>query len=79
MVLFLLNYSKFLAVRNIEAAQKSVEAFITKTELKKKIIYLNCDISDMKSIKIFAQNVQEKYPKINLLINNGNLRIKIKF
>lgn len=65
-----------LAVRNIETAQKSVEDYIKDSSLLKKINYFKCDISEMKSVRKFSQDVKEKFSKINLLINNGKLKFE---
>lgn len=65
------SFYNFLAVRNIEVAKESVEDFIKDIVMLQKVVYEKCDISDMSSVRDFAKNVQEKYPKINLLINNG--------
>lgn len=36
------------------------------------LIYEKLDVGDMTSVREFAKIVQEKYKKIDLLINNGN-------
>lgn len=64
----------FLAVRNIDVAKKSVDDYIKDPVMLQKIVYEKCDISEMTSVRNFAKNVQAKYPKINLLINNGKNR-----
>lgn len=39
--------------------------------LQQRVFYETCDIGDNLSVRAFARNVSEKFPKINLLINNG--------
>lgn len=60
------------AVRNIEAARKSVESYINNPSLlQQRVFYETCDVGDNMSVRSFACSVTEKFPKINLLINNG--------
>ena len=54
-------------------AKKSVENFIKQPVMLQKIVYEKMDVGDMTSVRNFAKNIQKKYSKIDLLINNGNL------
>jgi NAD(P)-dependent dehydrogenase (short-subunit alcohol dehydrogenase family) len=67
-----------LGVRNPEAARKSVESFINESLTKGKVFYEKCDTGDMESVRSFAENVQNKFPSIHLLINNGENEAKAK-
>jgi NAD(P)-dependent dehydrogenase (short-subunit alcohol dehydrogenase family) len=60
-----------LGVRNPEASRKSIEKALGAELTKDKVLYEKCDTGDMKSVKEFARKVQEKFPAIHLLINNG--------
>jgi short-subunit dehydrogenase involved in D-alanine esterification of teichoic acids len=61
-------------VRNPKDARRSVEANIESEILKnRKIFYEVCDTSDLDAVRNFANIIKEKYPAINLLINNGEL------
>lgn len=62
-----------LAVRDPISAKKSVESSIDDTLTQEKIIYEKCDVSDVESVKEFAKRVQEQFPAIHLLINNGEI------
>lgn len=62
-----------LGVRNIKAAQKSVESYIDSSLLMNKVIYENCDTGDMNSVREFAKRVEERCRGINLLINNAGI------
>lgn len=61
-----------MGVRNPEQCREIVEGTVEKSLWKDKVFYEKCDIGDMSSTKNFAKNVQQKFPSINLLINNGN-------
>ena len=60
-----------LGVRNPEASKISVEETLGKTITEGKVFYAKCDTGDMESVREFANKVQQKFPAIHLLINNG--------
>jgi NAD(P)-dependent dehydrogenase (short-subunit alcohol dehydrogenase family) len=60
-----------LGVRNPEASKKSVEEALGKELTEGKVFYEKCDTGDMESVRHFAAKVQQKFPAIHLLINNG--------
>lgn len=60
-----------VGVRNPEGSRKSVEQALGLELTREKVFYEQCDTGDMESVKQFAKNVQQKYPMIHLLINNG--------
>lgn len=60
-----------LGVRNPDASKKSVEEALGKTITEGKVFYEKCDTGDMESVRDFAKKVQQKFPAIHLLINNG--------
>lgn len=60
-----------LGVRNPEASRKSVEDALGNELTKGKVFYEKCDTGDMESVRDFAKKVQQKFPAIYVLINNG--------
>lgn len=60
-----------LGVRNPESSKKSVEAALGAELTKDKVFYEQCDTGDMESVRGFAKKVQEKFPAVHVLINNG--------
>ena len=62
-------------VRSPEGAKKSVESFVGDELARGKIYYEECDTGDLESVRNFAKKVQEKFPAIHLLINNGELKV----
>jgi NAD(P)-dependent dehydrogenase (short-subunit alcohol dehydrogenase family) len=60
-----------LGVRNPEASKKSVEEALGLELTEGKVFYEKCDTGDMESVRQFAVKVQQKFPAIHLLINNG--------
>lgn len=67
---------KFEGVRSVEDAIKSVENNIKDASMLERVIFETCDVGDMMSVRSFAQKIQHKFPKVNLLINNGKIDIK---
>lgn len=61
------------AVRNPKEARKSVEDNIEASLVKDRVFYEICDTSDLDAVRCFAKIIKQKYPVINLLINNGKL------
>ncbi|KAG5672993.1 hypothetical protein PVAND_003074 [Polypedilum vanderplanki] len=62
-----------LAVRNPKDARESVEKNIEPELRKDRVFYEVCDTSDLDAVKKFAKIVKEKFPAINLLINNAGI------
>jgi NAD(P)-dependent dehydrogenase (short-subunit alcohol dehydrogenase family) len=60
-----------LGVRNPEISKKSIEDALGNELTKGKVFYEKCDTGDMKSVREFAKKVQQKFPAIHVLINNG--------
>lgn len=65
----------FKGVRNNEMSKNTVESYINNPSQLQRVFYETCDVGDMMSVRSFARNVQEKFPKIHLLINNGEFFI----
>lgn len=63
----------FLGIRNPEGARKAVESAFEKSLWEGKISYEHCDTGDMSSVRKFAERVQQLYPAIHVLINNGEM------
>lgn len=63
----------FLGIRNVnlgETIEKKIRGEgINTGELK----CFQLDTSSIKSVKQFAEKIKELYPKIHVLVNNGNL------
>lgn len=53
-------------------ARKSVETSIAESVRKDRVFYEKCDTGDMESVRDFAKKVQEKFPAVHVLVNNGN-------
>jgi NAD(P)-dependent dehydrogenase (short-subunit alcohol dehydrogenase family) len=66
-------FIEILGVRDPDSAQKSVENAIEESLTKGKVFYERCDTGDMTSVREFAKKVQEKFPAIHVLINNGEI------
>lgn len=60
-----------LGVRNPDVSQKSVEETLGSELTKGKVFYEKCDTGDMETVKEFAKKVQQKFPAVHVLINNG--------
>jgi NAD(P)-dependent dehydrogenase (short-subunit alcohol dehydrogenase family) len=60
-----------LGVRNPETSKKSVEDALGNELTKGKVFYEKCDTGDMESVREFAKKVQQKFPAVHVLINNG--------
>lgn len=69
------NTNKNLAgVRNPKEAQKNIESRVDFSDLDDvKIDYLYLDTGNLKSVRQFAHTVQQKYSKIDILINNAGI------
>lgn len=65
------KFLQFKGVRDPVQAKRSVESFIDESLTEGKVFYEKCDTGDMKSVRVFAKNIQEKFKEIHLLINNG--------
>ena len=63
------NAKVIFACRNEERAKKSMEEI--PINLKKNADYLNLDLCNFESIINFTNIIKEKYPKIDILINNA--------
>ena len=62
-----------LGVRNPGESQKAVEEAIDSKLTKGRVFYEKCDTGDLETVKEFAKKVQQKFPSIHVLINNGEL------
>ncbi|OWY92159.1 Glycoside hydrolase [Phytophthora megakarya] len=61
-----------LACRNAERAQKAVDAI--KAELETALVeYLLLDLSDLNSIRTFAETFEAKFDHLDILVNNGGV------
>lgn len=64
----------FLGVRNPKEAQKNIESRVDFSELNGvKIYYEYLDTGNLKSVRQFAKSVQQKFAKIDILINNAGI------
>lgn len=61
-----------IGVRNPEGSKKSVEDALGIDMTKGKVFYEKCDTGDMESVREFAKKVQQNFPSVHVLINNGN-------
>ena len=64
-------------MRDTETSRKSVEAAIEEDLRRGKVFYEKCDTGDLESVNSFARKVQDQFPAINLLINNGWLHFQL--
>lgn len=60
-----------VAVRSPEGCREIIEKAFDESLYKGKMVYEQCDVSNMTSVRNFASKVQEKFSAIHLLINNG--------
>ncbi len=67
------NITTIIAGRNVEKLQA------TKEQLGELCFALPCDVSDLKSIPPFVQNVLGRFGKIDILVNNAGINIKKDF
>lgn len=58
-------------VRNLKEAQENIEKLIDLKQTKGKIYYEQLDIGQMESVRKFAAKLQNKFTKIDILVNNG--------
>lgn len=64
----------FAGVRNPKEAQKNIETRVDFSDLEGvKVDYEYLDTGNLKSVRQFAASVQQKYSKIDLLINNAGI------
>lgn len=62
-------------VRDPAAAQKAIESAIDHSLTSiGKVFFEKCDTGDLDSVRSFARKVQDRFPAIHLLINNGEWR-----
>ncbi|GAF66625.1 SDR family oxidoreductase [Alkalihalobacillus trypoxylicola] len=61
-----------MACRSIERGKEALDQ-VKKESGSDSIIMLPCDLSSMESIRLFTQEVKEKYPSIDILINNAGV------
>lgn len=63
-----------MGVRNPKEAQKNIESRVDFSDLDGvKIHYEYLDTGNLKSVRQFAKSVQQKYSKIDILINNAGI------
>ncbi|EGZ17453.1 hypothetical protein PHYSODRAFT_331425 [Phytophthora sojae] len=63
-----------LACRNAERAQKAVDAIKAELEPEKASVeFLLLDLSDLSSVRDFAEKFQAKFDRLDILVNNGGV------
>lgn len=64
-----------MGVRNVEVSQKAVFAAIPE-EIRRNLLHFETlDTGSLKSVRDFAATIKAKYPKVDLLINNGEVEM----
>ena len=67
------NITTIIAGRNVEKLN------IAKEQLGDLCFAIPCDVSDLKTIPAFVQNVIEKFGQIDILVNNAGINLKKDF
>lgn len=67
------NITTIIAGRNIE------KLHIAQKQLGELCFALPCDLSDLKSIPAFVQNILIKFGRIDILVNNAGINLKKEF
>lgn len=62
-----------MGVRNVESSRKTVFAAIPEETRRDLLYFETLDTGSLKSVREFAVAIKAKYPKVDLLINNGEL------
>lgn len=60
-----------MGVRNVESSRKTVLAAIPEEKRRNLLHFETLDTGNLKSVREFAAAIKSKYPKVDLLINNG--------
>jgi NAD(P)-dependent dehydrogenase (short-subunit alcohol dehydrogenase family) len=60
-----------MGVRRPDECKQTVESELGHLEINGKVFYEKLDIGDMTSVQSFAERIREKFPAVNILINNG--------
>ena len=66
------NATIILACRDIRNAEEARKTIVTQTN-NNKIDILSLDLSELRSIRTFAENFKAKYPRLDILINNAGV------
>ena len=73
-VLALKNAEVIIAVRNLEKGEKALEKIVSeKKDAKVKVMHL--DLTDLKSVGIFADEFKKNNTKLDILINNAGVMV----
>jgi len=68
------NAKVIIAVRNLEKGENAKAKIISKNS-KADVLVMKIDLADLSSIKNFADEINQKFDKLNLLINNAGVMI----
>ncbi len=68
------NAEVILAVRNINKGKNAAERIISQTQ-NSQVSVMELDLSSLKSVKNFAEKFNEKFTRLDLLINNAGVMI----
>ncbi|KAF7314437.1 NAD(P)-binding protein [Mycena kentingensis (nom. inval.)] len=68
------NAKVYLAVRSEEKAKAAIASL--KEETGSAALFLNLDLSDLKSVKRAAEEFQQKEPKLHVLFNNAGVMVR---
>lgn len=61
-----------MGVRRPDECRELVEKKLGKLELKGRVFYEKLDVGDLASVRSFVGKIREKFPAVNVLINNGD-------
>lgn len=67
------NITTIIAGRNVEKLKAA------KNQLGELCFDFPCDVSDLKSIPVFVQNVIDKFGHVDILVNNAGINLKKEF
>jgi len=73
-VLALKNAEVVIAVRNSEKGKKAADE-ILKEKKDAKVVVMIIDLTDLSSVKEFADSFRKKYKKLDILINNAGVMV----
>lgn len=71
--MFLIN----TGVRDTDQARKAV-AQVIDSDKQKNVVYEKLDVGSIASVRVFAKKVQEKFDKVHILVNNGELQSELR-
>ncbi|PKQ70177.1 SDR family oxidoreductase [Raineya orbicola] len=66
------SFTLILPVRNLEKGEKIKQEILAKFP-QSQIHLFECDLADLQSIKIFAENVKKQFSALHVLINNAGV------